>query len=125
MHGARGKPGAAPRRKPTWRGERMACASLERRPRVLMLCPHEPNLDPRIRWEAEGAADRFDVVVLGFNLDDGSLPPHERLAGYEVWRVRGEPGGAGFFYRSIARIMLHGGIRPLCLLAVMVVPMTM
>ncbi len=37
-----------------------------RKPRVLMICAHEPSVDPRIRWEAEAAARRFDVTVLGF-----------------------------------------------------------
>jgi glycosyltransferase involved in cell wall biosynthesis len=36
------------------------------RRRVLMLCAHEPRMDPRIGWEAETAASGFDVTVLGF-----------------------------------------------------------
>ena len=36
-----------------------------------MICAHEPELDPRIRWEAEAAAPRFDVTVLGFAGDEG------------------------------------------------------
>jgi glycosyltransferase involved in cell wall biosynthesis len=52
-----------------------------------MVCAHEPTLDPRIRWEAEGGADRFNVTVLGFNRDDGSLPAAERHKGYEIRRI--------------------------------------
>ena len=41
-------------------------AEASERLRVLMICAHEPTMDPRIRWEAEGAARWFDVTVLGF-----------------------------------------------------------
>jgi len=40
------------------------------KPRVLMVCSHEPTMDPRIRWEAEYAANKFDVTVLGFTRDE-------------------------------------------------------
>src|SRR3954470_15904131 len=43
-----------------------ATADASERLRVLMVCAHEPTMDPRIRWEAEGAARWFDVTVLGF-----------------------------------------------------------
>jgi glycosyltransferase involved in cell wall biosynthesis len=48
--------------------ERMSrpTADAPERLRVLMICAHEPTMDPRIRWEAEGAARWFDVTVLGF-----------------------------------------------------------
>ena len=55
--------------------------------KVLMVCAHEPSLDPRIRWEAESAAGRFDVTVLGFNRADGSLPRVEMRDGYRIVRL--------------------------------------
>ena len=54
---------------------------------VLMICAHEPSLDPRIRWEAEAAARRFDVTVLGFNRDDGSEPERHSGSGYRIVRL--------------------------------------
>src|SRR6266568_629493 len=65
-----------------------------------MVCAHEPTLDPRIRWEAEGAAHRFAVSVLGFNRDDGSLPENELLDGYRLLRLRpNQVSGAYYFWR--------------------------
>jgi glycosyltransferase involved in cell wall biosynthesis len=57
------------------------------RPAVLMICAHEPGLDPRIRWEAEAAAGRFRVTVLGFNRDDGALPSAQSVGGYQIIRL--------------------------------------
>ena len=54
--------------------------------KVVMICAHEPGLDPRIHWEAAAAAGRFEVTVLGFNRPDGSLPPSERRDGYRIVR---------------------------------------
>jgi glycosyltransferase involved in cell wall biosynthesis len=69
------------------------------RPAVLMICAHEPGLDPRIRWEAEAAADRFRVTVLGFNRDDGSLPRSESIAGYQIVRLtRHRVSGLSYFW---------------------------
>jgi glycosyltransferase involved in cell wall biosynthesis len=62
-------------------------ATLPARPRVLMVCAHEPTMDPRIRWEAERAASSFDVTVLGFNRKDGSKPHIESCAGYKIIRL--------------------------------------
>ena len=56
--------------------------------RVLMICAHEPTMDPRIGWEAEGAAPFFDVSVLGFNREDGSQPGHEEAGGFDIVRLR-------------------------------------
>src|SRR5436305_6173675 len=53
-----------------------------------MVCAHEPTMDPRIRWEAEAASDRFDVTVLGFNRDNGSLPELEQVGDYRIVRLR-------------------------------------
>jgi glycosyltransferase involved in cell wall biosynthesis len=70
------------------------------RPAVLMICAHEPGLDPRIRWEAEAAAGRFGVTVLGFNRDDGSLARSERVAGYQIVRLaRRKVSGVSYFWR--------------------------
>ena len=67
---------------------------------VLMICAHEPGLDPRIRWEAEAAASRFSVTVLGFNRDDGSLPNPQSDAGYRVVRrQRNSVSGIYYFWR--------------------------
>ena len=67
---------------------------------VLMICAHEPGLDPRIRWEAEAAAGRFSVTVLGFNRDDGSLPDAQSDAGYRVVRRRrNSVSGIYYFWR--------------------------
>jgi glycosyltransferase involved in cell wall biosynthesis len=65
-----------------------------------MICAHEPTLDPRIRWEAEGAAHRFAVSVLGFNRDDGSLPQDENVDGYRIVRLKpNQVSGAYYFWR--------------------------
>jgi glycosyltransferase involved in cell wall biosynthesis len=56
------------------------------RVRVLMICAHEPNLDPRIGWEARAAAARFEVTVLGFNRADGSCSQIEQRHGYHIVR---------------------------------------
>jgi glycosyltransferase involved in cell wall biosynthesis len=69
------------------------------RPTVLMICAHEPGLDPRIRWEAEAAAGRFRVTVLGFNRDDRSLPGSESVAGYHIVRLaRHNVSGVSYFW---------------------------
>lgn len=60
---------------------------MRERLKVLMVCAHEPSLDPRIRWEAEAAARRFDVTVLGFNRPDGSLPAVEIRDDYKTIRL--------------------------------------
>jgi glycosyltransferase involved in cell wall biosynthesis len=68
--------------------------------RVLMICAHEPTLDPRIRWEAGAGADRFDVTVLGFNRDDGAFPELESVDGYRVVRLRRkEISALAYFWR--------------------------
>ena len=50
------------------------------KPRVLMICAHEPTVDPRIRWEAEFAANQFEVTVLGFKEKGSSAPDNEDAA---------------------------------------------
>jgi glycosyltransferase involved in cell wall biosynthesis len=70
------------------------------RRRILMICAHEPSLDPRVRWEAESAARHFDVTVLGFNRDDGSRPAVETVGGYRVVHLaRPAVSGLAYFWR--------------------------
>lgn len=33
--------------------------------KLVMLCAHEPNLDPRVKWEYTTASQHFDVTVIG------------------------------------------------------------
>jgi glycosyltransferase involved in cell wall biosynthesis len=62
-------------------------AGASERLRVLMICAHEPTMDPRIRWEAEGAARDFDVTILGFRNADGP-PPNVGIAdSYKIVRL--------------------------------------
>jgi glycosyltransferase involved in cell wall biosynthesis len=68
--------------------------------KVLMLCAHEPTLDPRIRWEAESAAGRAEVTVLGFNRDEETLPECEIVGRYTLVRLtRNEVSGLYYFWR--------------------------
>lgn len=78
--------------------------------RVLMICAHEPSLDPRIRWEAEAAARRFQVTVLGFNRDDGSLPQLERINDYEIIRLN-QSSVSGLYYFWRLKDVIPKGIR--------------
>ena len=52
-----------------------------------MLVHHEPNLDPRIQWEAMSASGRFEVTVLGFHDLPGRFPREEEVDGYRIVRV--------------------------------------
>src|SRR5215210_137605 len=67
------------------------------RRRILMICAHEPSLDPRIRWEAESAARHFDVTILGFNRDDGSSPADKTALGYRIVHLA-RPSVSGLHY---------------------------
>ena len=70
------------------------------RRRVLMLCAHEPGLDPRIRWEAEAAFPRFDVTVLGFAGDDardGDIKPTS--FGRSILLPCADHGAVAYFWR--------------------------
>ncbi len=57
------------------------------RMRVLMLCAHEPMMDPRVKWAAASAAQSFDVTVLGFNNAADSLPELQQTDGYRLIRL--------------------------------------
>ena len=55
--------------------------------RVLMICAHEPTMDPRIRWEAEGAAKGFHVTVLGFSNANRPQPNVPDAEDYKIVRL--------------------------------------
>lgn len=55
--------------------------------RVLMLCAHEPTMDPRVKWSAMSAARSFDVTVLGFNNGADTLPADQEQDGYRILRL--------------------------------------
>src|SRR5262249_27558313 len=76
--------------------------SVGRRLRVLMLCAHEPTVDPRIRWEAEGAATQFDVTVMGFNRAQDPLPAIEPCRGYAIHRIPHVEVSALHYFRRLA-----------------------
>src|SRR5262245_43480246 len=73
--------------------------------RVLMLCAHEPSLDPRIRWEAEGAAKRFEVTVLGFDRPDRPLAESAKVCGYRIVRLKPHRVSALYYLRRLTGIM--------------------
>jgi glycosyltransferase involved in cell wall biosynthesis len=79
--------------------------SHDAKPTLLMVCAHEPTMDPRIRWEAESAVERFDVTVLGFNHKDRSLPPVEQVNGYRIVRLQQEDVGILQYYRHIKELI--------------------
>lgn len=62
-------------------------AASDNRMRVLMLCAHEPTMDPRVKWSAASAAQSFDVTVLGFNTATRSLPERQEIDGYRMIRL--------------------------------------
>jgi glycosyltransferase involved in cell wall biosynthesis len=90
--------------------------------KVLMVCAHEPTLDPRIRWEAEAAARRFEVTVLGFNRPDGSCPAVEVRNGYKTIRLP-QNQVSGLYYFWHLKDVLPRHVR-ICgaVLAVMLLP---
>jgi glycosyltransferase involved in cell wall biosynthesis len=71
---------------------------------VVMLCPHEPTLDPRVHWEAEGAAKHFGVTVVGFPDAQRERPAQERCDGYEIRRMRTEAGVVKFALRLLTAL---------------------
>lgn len=73
--------------------------------KVMMICAHEPSLDPRIRWEAEGAAQRFEVTVLGFNRPDGSCPAIETCNNYRIIRLPPNEVSALYYFWRLKDIM--------------------
>lgn len=51
-----------------------------------MLAAHEPNLDPRINWEAESASEKYDVTVMGLQNLSELKPQEETINNYKVFR---------------------------------------
>lgn len=39
---------------------------IEKKKKLLMLAPHDPAIDPRIKWEASSAANQFEITLLGY-----------------------------------------------------------
>lgn len=80
------------------------------KPRLLVLCGHEPTLDPRIDWAARAAArDGFDVRVHGFTIgkvDPKFVDPPE----YTTSRGRAED-AAGRSAETL-RILVSYGLVP-------------
>jgi len=72
---------------------------------VLMVCAHEPSLDPRIRWEADAAAPRFSVTVLGYNRADGSKPEVEETGGYRTVRLHHFDCGVSAYLWRLMRLL--------------------
>ncbi|MBV8773830.1 MAG: glycosyltransferase [Deltaproteobacteria bacterium] len=75
------------------------------RGRVLMLCAHEPSMDPRVGWEAKAASAQFDVTVLGFSREDGPAPEIERARGYRVIRLRRSDMPPESYFRYFAELL--------------------
>jgi glycosyltransferase involved in cell wall biosynthesis len=90
--------------------------------RVLMVCAHEPSLDPRIRWEADAAAARFSVTVLGFNRADGSKPEVEETGGYRAVRLRHFDCGVSAYLWRLMRLLPKPLLWALAGLAVLLFP---
>jgi glycosyltransferase involved in cell wall biosynthesis len=91
--------------------------------RVMMICAHEPSLDPRIRWEAEAAAHRFEVTVLGFNRPDGSCPSIEVVNNYRITRLPPIEVSALYYFWRLKDIMPRRLLVFAAVLAVALVPM--
>src|ERR1051326_5938940 len=89
---------------------------------VLMICAHEPSLDPRIRWEAEAATHRFDVTVLGLNRDNGSLPQREEIDGYEIIRLNRGAVSAIYYFWRLKNVIPKGVCVPLVGLLLLAAP---
>ena len=90
---------------------------------VLMVCAHEPSLDPRIRWEAEGAANRFSVSVLGLNRDDGSLPQDEMVGAYRVIRLQPNSVSPAYYFWRLKDVVPNRLRVPLGILVVLLWPL--
>jgi len=88
-----------------------------------MLCAHEPTVDPRIRWEAEGATTQFDVTVLGFNRAQDPLPALELCRGYAIHRVAHVEVSALHYFRRLTESLDRTGRVTLISLGVIFFPL--
>ncbi len=61
---------------------------ISRKKHLVMLVHHEPNLDPRIKWEADSASSKFEVTVLGFSGSPDKFPQEEKVSSYRIIRIR-------------------------------------
>ena len=81
--------------------------SKEKKTSVLMICAHEPTMDPRIAWEASSAADDFAVTVLGLQPDQGRRPGSQQNDVYTVIRRDKRP------VAGLIRLSMHlAGLLP-------------
>ena len=64
---------------------------------VVMLVLNDLTHDSRVRREAEALATTWRVLVVGTQRADGALPDRERIANFEVWRIRYGRWGAGLW----------------------------
>jgi TPR repeat protein len=83
---------------------------LSLKPRLLVLCGHEPTLDPRIEWAAKTAAKKgWDVRVHGFTI--GAVQP--KFADPEDYITsRGRAEETPFMDKGFLKIILRQGILP-------------
>lgn len=77
--------------------------------RLLVLCGHEPTLDPRIDWCAQAGVDRgWDVRVHGFCLAEPAVWPTANSHQYML--SRGTPSGPKLDQALVIEMILRGGI---------------
>jgi len=84
-----------------------------------MICAHEPTVDPRIRWEAEFAADRFAVTVLGFKEPGSFAPDFERVNGYDIVRRQRMDLSSGYFLWRLKDVISRPVLIALAIVAVL------
>src|SRR5690349_21806092 len=59
---------------------------------ILMLCAHEPLVDPRVDWEATSAVNKgYSVTVVGFIDPTRDFPREQVRNNYTIVRLDREP----------------------------------
>jgi glycosyltransferase involved in cell wall biosynthesis len=89
-------------------------AIYSRRPKALVLIPHEPVLDPRIEWMAESLAQEYEVCEIGtyrFN-ESAEGPSVERISGGRS-RIRVEQTRHDWDWLPAPRDLNHEPLVPL------------
>ena len=88
---------------------------------VLMVCAHEPSLDPRIRWESQYASAEFDVTVLGFAGDENAIACGEKGADVcKTVRLKGSgTSSAAFFWYWLAVLPIQFSVVGALLLVIL------